>query len=120
MSSSTVSCGEIPGNAALCEKDGQHTQAQWSPEAPLHTERGYNFGTGMQRDGKGPAAPSLPPEPLPALGFELLDAGDVAVAWFACVLDACDGLKAHRGPGKVVRVADRALMKIRHPRRVKL
>ncbi len=47
-------------------------------------------------------------------GFELLDRDGSSLAHFACILDAVAALKRHSGPGKVVRCADRVLMKIRH------
>ena len=50
-------------------------------------------------------------------GFEVVDGKDVFVAWFACPLDACDALKA-ASEGKIVRCGDRALIKVKNPRRL--
>lgn len=76
----------------------------------------YNFAFGGIRNPNRPKPPP-PAEPLECIGYELLGVGDVVIATFACFLDACDRLREHRGPGKIVRCSDRALLKIRHPHR---
>jgi hypothetical protein len=80
---------------------------------------GYRFGSAKFSTAKR-ATPQpaivVPPaagQEVAAAGFELLQGDGTLVAWFEDLLDAVDALKAHVGPGKIVRCADRALMKSR-------
>lgn len=77
---------------------------------------GYRFGNGtFRRDEPYTSQPAMtePGVSIAPLGYELIAGDGAFVAWFGCVLDAVDALKAHRGPGKVVRCSDRALLKAR-------
>lgn len=84
---------------------------------------GYRFGsatfTPATRTVPQPVivVPPVAGQSLTLAGFELLDGKDAFVSWHECILNAVDALKAHRGPGKVVRCRDRALMKHRAPNR---
>lgn len=83
--------------------------------------RDYNFGTGLRRDAAVPESPrasrTVPGVSFADTGFEVVDGQDVFVAWFACPLDACDALKT-ASEGKIVRCGDRALIKVKNPRRL--
>jgi hypothetical protein len=85
-------------------------------------ESGYRFGPGNWKP-KGELTKEGPRYvdgiSAAATGYELLAGDGVSLSWYACVLDAYDALRAHSGPGKVVRCADRALLRIRHPRGAK-
>ncbi len=76
----------------------------WRPKGTKHTEEAPRYVDGVSSA---------------TTGFELLAGNGAALAWFADVLDAYDALKAHRGPGKVVRCADRALLRVRHAKGAK-
>jgi hypothetical protein len=83
-----------------------------------HPANGYNFGHARYRKpGVTRPAPDPVPESLPCLGYEVLGASDKLIATYACFLDACDRLRVMRGPGKIVRRSDRALLKSRQPHR---
>jgi hypothetical protein len=80
---------------------------------------GYRFGSRTFRKERPfveKPARFVAGQSLTLAGFELLDAKECFVAWYECIVDACDALKAIRGPAKVVRCRDRALMKHRPPR----
>lgn len=127
MSSSTsMSAVTVPSNTERAEcTDADRPSGvalrSASESAPTPERRAYNFGTGLRRDATIPESPrasrTVPGVSFADTGFEVVDGQDVFVAWFACPLDACDRLKT-ASEGKIVRCGDRALIKVKHPRRL--
>ncbi len=81
---------------------------------------GYNFGAGRHDGAVSLTETVHAPDTgvsLRADGFELLTRGGELRGWYACVLDACAAMKRMGGPGRIVRCADRAVIKVRYARR---
>lgn len=59
---------------------------------------------------------TVPGVSIADVGFELLAHDGTFASWFLCPLDAVDAMKVFAGACKIVRCADRALIKRRYPR----
>lgn len=78
-------------------------------------ENGYRFGNGTFVTAAplpGPQGPIIVEgASIAKQGYELLTFDGGFLAWFDDILDAVDALKINQLAGKVVRCADRALLK---------
>lgn len=82
---------------------------------------GFRFGPGNWAN--SPSKPEIntnrtvPGVSIADVGFELLAHDGTFEAWFLCPLDGVDAMKAFAGACKLVRCSDRALIKVRYPRK---